>query len=70
MKTPLKAENYNTTFYEAIILKKATGAKKTLTEDTLPQLHIAIDIWTKCGEYEVTEANKVERELVRFVDEI
>jgi len=67
MKTPIKMENLKVTLYEAVIVYKNGDERMRLTEKSLEALQLAIDVWTRCGKYDLKEANKIERNLVKLV---
>lgn len=65
-RTKLKFEEQNEVFFEAVFVRDGYS-KKTVTESSLESLQSAIKIWTKCGEWKLESADKVERVICQLI---
>ena len=66
-RTEIKFEQQNAVFFEAVVKHKNKDYTKTLTQDNLQSLQIDLDVWLKCGNYELVSADKVERVQVKLI---
>ena len=63
----LNFENKTEIYYEAVFTHKENGYTQVETKKTLEDLQFSIDVWTKCGKYELTSADKVERVMCKLI---
>lgn len=66
-RTEIKIEQKNAVFFEAVVKHKTESFTKTLTQDNLQSLQIDLDVWLKCGNYELVSAEKVERVKCKLI---
>lgn len=53
--------------YESKILNKNTGATaQTITAESIDELQTRINVWIKCGNFEVKQIEKVNRQQVKI----
>jgi glutamate dehydrogenase/leucine dehydrogenase len=66
-RTEIKIVQKNAVFFEAVVKHKTKSYTKTLTQDNLQSLQIDLDVWLKCGNYELVSAEKVERVSCKLI---
>jgi hypothetical protein len=66
-RTKIETKVNQAVFFEAVVKHKTEGFEKTLTKSKLELLQSDLDIWLKCGNYELISADKVERVLVKLI---
>jgi hypothetical protein len=62
----IKINKETEVFFEAVIQDKS-GYKRTFTKARLEDLQLDLDIWLKCGKYELVSADKVERVMCKLI---
>jgi len=66
-RQPLKFEYETVSFYEAKIINKNTGVlAKTITSKIIQEVELDINIWIKCGNYQLEKVEKVERQQIKL----
>lgn len=66
-RQPLKYQFETVSFYEARIINKNTGElAKTITSKKIQEVELDINIWIKCGKFELERVEKVERQQVKL----
>lgn len=66
-KTPVNFEYQTVSLYEAVIINKNTKAKaNTITANDINELETRINVWIKCGNFEVDNIVKVERQQIKI----
>jgi len=66
-KTPVNFEYQTVSLYEAVIINKNTKAKaNTITANDINELETRINVWIKCGNFEVDKIVKVERQQIKI----
>lgn len=66
-RTEIKIKQESAVFFEAVVKHKTKNYSKTLTQDSLQSLQIDLDVWLKCGNYELVSAEKVERVKCKLI---
>ena len=62
----LQIEKQSQIFYEAVVERQGY-ADKVLTEDSLERLQSAVNVWTRCGEWSLKSAEKVDRVMTKLI---
>jgi len=66
-KTPVTFEYQTVSLYEAVIINKNPKAKaNTITANDINELETRINVWIKCGNFEVDKIVKVERQQIKI----
>jgi len=66
-RTKIEVKEQNEVFFEAVIKHKTKDIQKVLTNKNLEWLQSNIDVWMKCGNYELVSADKVERVMCKLI---
>jgi S-adenosylmethionine hydrolase len=62
----LEINNQTKVFFEAVF-ERDGYADKIVIEDSIGNLQIAVNVWTKCGQWKLKSADKVERTIARLI---
>jgi len=66
-RTKIETKVNQAVFFEAVVRHKTSGHEETLTQEKLDSLQRDLNIWLKCGKYELISADKVERVKVQLI---